>query len=260
MLKTNSPEALTTLGDFNSLWLTAHACATTVASLKWISNCRLSHEISNDLCILTLFIQLPFAIVIQLRHNNLLPTIPYGFLVVIQSYQVNTVRTPTLRCSPLWFNSFCLGWHIIIVWNGKCSITSVSSCTLAQTLIHGIYIPFHVPPNQLLTTARKSIGESLHSTVLITESWMESSEQVMVHFSASQVHYTVPYKILHWFGTHMHDATYNERLYVAPLNNQNWYGCYANRQICGNQHHRGEYGPRSESCKNVGYSHDGKKL
>jgi hypothetical protein len=124
----------------------------------------------NDRSSFSTFRKLSLAIVIELGDNNLVTAKHYGFLDVIQGYQVEALQTPTVRLSLLSINQLDLGRHTTIFKNGKCSITSPSSFNLAGKLINRIYIK--VPATALLCSneiGKKRNRENSLSRVLITE-------------------------------------------------------------------------------------------
>ena len=124
----------------------------------------------NDHSSFSTFKKLSLPIVIELGDNNSVTATHYGFVDVIQGYQVEALHTPTFRLSLLWINQLDLGGHTTIFKNGKCSITSPSSFNLAGKLTNGIYII--VPTTALLSTTekgKKRKRESSLSRVLITE-------------------------------------------------------------------------------------------
>jgi hypothetical protein len=104
----------------------------------------------NDRTSFSTFKNLSLPIVIKLVNINSVTAMHYGFVVVIQGYQVEALHTPTFRLSLLSINQLDLGGYTMILHNGKCSITSPSSCTLAGKLINGIYSI--VPATALLST------------------------------------------------------------------------------------------------------------
>jgi hypothetical protein len=94
----------------------------------------------NDRSSFSTFEKVSLSIVIELGDNNSVIATHYGFIDVIQGYQVEALHTPTFRLSLLSINQLDLGGHTTIFRNGKCSITSPSFCTLAGKLINAIYI------------------------------------------------------------------------------------------------------------------------
>jgi len=101
------------------------------------------------------------------RHNWV--TAPhYSFVNVIQGYEVEALHTPTFRLSPLLINQLDLGRHITIFRNGKCSIISPSSCTLAGKQINGIYIIVSAI-TLFLTTENRKMRMRDNSKVIIAE-------------------------------------------------------------------------------------------
>jgi hypothetical protein len=129
----------------------------------------------NDRSSFSTFKKLSLPIVIELGDNNSVIATHYGFVDVIQGYQVEALHTPTFRLSLLSINQLDLGGHTTIFRNGKCSITSPSSCTLAGKLINGIYII--VPATALLSSTtengRKRKRDSSLRRVLIAEPTIE---------------------------------------------------------------------------------------
>jgi len=108
----------------------------------------------NDRSSFSTFKQLSLLIVIELGDNNSVTAMHYGFVDVIQGYQDEAFHTPPFRLSLVSINQLDLGGHMTIFRNGKCSITSPSSCSLAGKLINGIYII--VPATALLSSTTKN--------------------------------------------------------------------------------------------------------
>jgi hypothetical protein len=128
----------------------------------------------NDRSTFSTFKKLSLPIVIELGDKNSVTATHYGF-VDIQGYQIEALHTPTFRLSLLSINQLDLGGHTKIFWNGKCSITSPSSCTLAGKLINGIYII--VPATELLSSTtvngRKRKRDSSLPRAIIAEPTIE---------------------------------------------------------------------------------------
>jgi len=118
-----------------------------------------------------MFNNLSLPIVIELGDNNSVTATHYGFVDVIQGYQVEALHTPTFRLSLLSIHQLDLGGNTTIFRNGKSSITSPSSSSLAGKLINGIYII--VPTTALLSSTtengKRRKRESSLSRELITE-------------------------------------------------------------------------------------------
>jgi hypothetical protein len=116
----------------------------------------------NDRSSFSTFKKLSLPIAIELGDNNSVTAMHYGFVNVIQGYQVEALHTATFRLSLVSINQLDLGGHMTIFQNGKCSINSPSSCTLAGKLVNSIYII--VPATALLSSTtengRKSKRES----------------------------------------------------------------------------------------------------
>jgi len=74
-----------------------------------------------------------------------------------------------------------------------------------------------------------------------------------------QAPYETPYEMLHGFGKPTHTADGNKISYQASLHNLCRFGCYASGLIPKVQR-RGKFGPRSNPCMIVGYTHDSKTL
>jgi hypothetical protein len=129
----------------------------------------------NDRSSFSTFKKLSLPIVIEHGDNNSVIATHYGFVDVIQGYQVEALHTPTFRLSLLSINQLDLGGHTTIFQNGKCSITSPSSCTLAGKLINGIYII--VPATALLSSTtengRKRKRDSSLPRAIIAEPTIE---------------------------------------------------------------------------------------
>jgi len=148
MKKATAAAALAMTGDSDPFWLTACAlaAAAAAAAMKWVIDSGASHHMCNDRSSFSMFKKLSLLIVIELRDNNSVAATHYGFVNIIQGYQVEALHAPTLWLSLLSINQLDLGGHMSIFQNGKCSITSKcsmtspSSCTLARKLINGIYI------------------------------------------------------------------------------------------------------------------------
>ena len=94
----------------------------------------------NDRSSFSTFKKLSLPIVIEVGDNNSVTATHYGFVNIIQGFQVEALHTPTFQLSLLSINQLDLGGHTTIFQNGKCSINSPSSCTLAGKLVNGIYI------------------------------------------------------------------------------------------------------------------------
>jgi len=125
----------------------------------------------NDRSSFSTFEKLSLPIVIELGDNYSVIATHYGFVDVIQGYLVEALHTPTFRLSLLSINQLDLGGHTTIFRNGKCSITSPSSCTLARKLLNGIYIIVSVTALLSSTTenGRKRKRDSSLPRVLIAE-------------------------------------------------------------------------------------------
>ena len=132
----------------------------------------------NDRSSFSTFKNLSVPIVIELGDDNSVTTTYYNFVNVIQGYQVEALHTPTIRLSLLSINQLDLGGHRTIFGDGKCSITSLSSCTLTGKLVNGIYII--VPATALLSwttgSGRQRKRNSSLARVIINEPTIESSE------------------------------------------------------------------------------------
>jgi hypothetical protein len=131
----------------------------------------------NDHSSFSTFKNLSLPIVIELRDDNSVTATHYGFINVIQRYQVEALYTPTVRLSLLSINQLDLGGHMTIFRGGKCSTTSPFSCTLAGKLVNGIYII--VPATALLSSTtesgKKRKGDSSLPSAIINEPTIESS-------------------------------------------------------------------------------------
>jgi len=93
----------------------------------------------NDRSSFSTFKKLSLPIAIQLGDYNSVTATHHGF-VNIQGYQVEAIHNPTFRLSLRSINQLDLGGHTTTFRDGKCSITSSSSCTLAGKIVNGIYI------------------------------------------------------------------------------------------------------------------------
>jgi hypothetical protein len=109
-----------------------------------------SHHVFNDHSSFPRLIQVSVPIVIELGDKDSDIAMHYVFVDVIQGYQVKALHTSTFRHSILSINHWDLGAYATLFQNGKCSITSPSSCTLAGIVIKGIHII--VPANALLSS------------------------------------------------------------------------------------------------------------
>jgi hypothetical protein len=131
----------------------------------------------NDRISFSTFKKLSLPIAIKLGDDNSVTATHYGVVNLIQGYQVEALHTPTVRLSLLSINQLDLGGHTTIFRNGKCSITSPSSCTLAGKLVNGIYII--VPATALLSSTtvsgKKKKKDSSLPRVIINEPTVESS-------------------------------------------------------------------------------------
>jgi len=170
--KATATAAHTTTRDCDPFWLTGCASAATAAASKWVIDSRASHHKCNNRSSFSTFKKLSLPIVIELGDNNSVTVTHYGFVDIIQGYQVEALHTLTFRLSLLLINQLDLGWHMTIFRNGKCSITSPSFCNLAGKLINGIYII--VPATaHLSTTENGKKGKRESSRVLIAEPTIE---------------------------------------------------------------------------------------
>jgi len=68
----------------------------------------------NDRSNFSIFNKLSLPIVIELGDNNSVTATHYGFVDVIQGYQVGALYTPTFRLSLLSINQLDLGGHTTI--------------------------------------------------------------------------------------------------------------------------------------------------
>jgi hypothetical protein len=127
----------------------------------------------NDRTNFSMYKKLSLPIVIELGDNNSVTATHYGFVDVIQSYQVEALHTPTFRLSLLLINQLDLGGHTIIFRNGKCSITLPSSCSFAGKLINGIYII--VPATALLSSSPENGKRRKRDSLPTIEPTIESS-------------------------------------------------------------------------------------
>jgi len=169
--------ALATTGDCNPFWLSACARAATTAPKRVIDS-GASHHMCNDRSSFSMFKKLSLPIVIELRDDNSLTAKHYGFVKITLGSRVEALHTSTFRLFLLSTNQLDLGGHTTIFRDGKCSITSPSSCTLAGKLINVIYII--VPATALLSlttmSGRKRKRDSSLPRVIINEPTMESSK------------------------------------------------------------------------------------
>ena len=132
----------------------------------------------NDHSSFPSFKKLSLPRVIELGDDISLTATHYGFVIIIQGYQVKALHTPTFRLSLLSINQIDLGRHTAIFCNGRCSITSRSSYTLAGKLLNGIYIIVPATALQSSTTesGRQRTSDSSLPRVIINEPTIESSE------------------------------------------------------------------------------------
>jgi len=137
-----------------------------------------SHHMCNDRSSFSTFKKLSLPIIIEPGDDNSVTATHYGFVNVIQGYQVEALHTPTCRLSLPSINQSDLSRHTTIFRDGKCSITLPSSCTLGGKLANGIYII--VPATALLSSTtesrRKRKRDSSLPRVIINEPTIESSE------------------------------------------------------------------------------------
>jgi len=139
--KGTATAALATTGDYDPFWISGSALtATTTVAPKLVIDSGSSHHMWNDRTSVSMFKKLSLPIVIELGDHNSVTATHYGCINVIQGYQVEASHTPTFWLSLLSINQLHLGGHTTIFQDGKCSITSPSSCTLTGKLINGIYI------------------------------------------------------------------------------------------------------------------------
>ena len=127
----------------------------------------------NDHSSFSTFKKLSLHIVIELGDNNSVTATHYRFIDIIQGYQVEALHTPKFRLSLLSINQLDLGRHTSIFWNGKCSITSLSSCSLAGKLINSIYII--VPATALLSSTTENGKRRKRDSSPTIEPTIESS-------------------------------------------------------------------------------------
>jgi hypothetical protein len=81
----------------------------------------------NDCTTFATFNKLSLPIVIELGDDNSVTATHYGFVDVIQGYQVEAFLTPTFRLSLQSINQLDLGGHTTMIAGGKSSITCPSS-------------------------------------------------------------------------------------------------------------------------------------
>jgi len=168
--------ALATTGDCDPFGLTASPLAAATAPMLVIAS-GMSHHMCNDRTSFSKFKKQSLPIVIELEDNNSVAATHYGFVDVIQGYQVEALHSPTFRLSCLSINQLDLGGHTTIFQDRKCSMTSPSSCTLARKLINGIYI---IVPTTILLSLTTENGkrrqrDSSPTTELTIEPTIEST-------------------------------------------------------------------------------------
>jgi hypothetical protein len=95
--KATTIAALATTGDCDSLLLSACAIAATAAAAtpRWVIDSGASHTMCNDRSSHSALKTLALPIVIELGKNNLITATYYGFVDVIEGYQVETLHTST---------------------------------------------------------------------------------------------------------------------------------------------------------------------
>ena len=114
MKQATTTAALATTGDSNPFRLTACTLATAAAAPKWDIDSRASHHMCNDRSSFSMFKTLSLLIVIKLGGNNSVTATHYGFVNVIQGYQVKALYTATFRHSLLSITQLDLGCHMTI--------------------------------------------------------------------------------------------------------------------------------------------------
>jgi len=102
-------------------------------------------------------------------------------------------------------------------------------------------------------------GEAVNTAVYLHQRSPNEALKRKNNNDGFQAPYETPYEMLHRFGKPTHDADGNKILYQASLHNLLRFRCYASRLIPAVQH-RGQFGPRSQPCIMVGYTHDSKTL
>ena len=83
----------------------------------------------NDRSSFSMIQKLSLPIVLELGDNNSVTAMYYGFVNVIQGYQVEALHTSSFQFSLLSINQLDLGGHTTVFQNGKYSITSKWSIT-----------------------------------------------------------------------------------------------------------------------------------
>jgi len=173
--KATATAALATTGDCDVFWLTACAVA---AAPKWVIDSGASHHLCNDCSSFSSYKKLSLPVVIELGDNNSVTTTHYGFVNLKQGYLVKALHTPTCRLSLLSINQLDLGRHKNIFREGKCSITSPSSCNLTGKLVNGIHTMVLATAllSSITESRRKRKSDSLLPRVIINKPTIESSE------------------------------------------------------------------------------------
>jgi len=169
--------ALTTTGDCDPFWITACTLATaaTIPPPKWVIDSGTPHHICNDCSRFWTFKKLSLCIVITLADNNWVIVAQYGFIDVIQGYQIEALHIPAFGLSLLSINQLDLGRHTTKFQNGLCSITSPSSYTLARKLMNGIcmIVPATTLPSLTTENWGKRKQDSAMPRVLIAAPLIE---------------------------------------------------------------------------------------
>jgi hypothetical protein len=95
--KANATAAFATTGDCDPFGLTASAPAAAAAAMapKWVIDSGASHHMSNDRTSFSMFKKLSLPIVIELADINSVTAMQYGFVNIIQGYQVEALHIPT---------------------------------------------------------------------------------------------------------------------------------------------------------------------
>jgi len=109
-MKATAKAALATTGDCDPLRLTSCAGATVTAQ-KWVIESGSSHHMCHVRSSVSTFTRLSLPILIELRHDNSVTALHYGFVNVIQGYQVEALHISTFRPYLVAITQLDLGRH-----------------------------------------------------------------------------------------------------------------------------------------------------
>jgi len=103
-------------------------------------------------------------------------------------------------------------------------------------------------------------GEAVNTAVYLHQRSPDEGLKRKNDHDGYQAPCETPYKMLHGVGKPTHNADGNEISYQASLFNLRRLECYASRLIPEVERHQGMFGPRSNPCMMVGYTHNSKTL